>query len=112
MHGISRSEVNPQLTMSLVFATPWAGRKITQHQENKTALISMPLLVLAWGPLIFAQRSLFLYAFGAILAYLGILALHVLNQNLVYRISAPARLRINSIYMTLCFSSDEKCRCH
>ena len=38
-----------------------------------------------------------------ILAYFGLSALHVLNQNLVYRISATARSRINSIYMTMYF---------
>jgi len=43
------------------------------------------------------------YAIGVIFAYFGLSALHVLNQNLVYRISLQARSRINSIYMTLYF---------
>lgn len=86
-----------------VFATPWAGKKIAHQQENITALISLSLLILAWIPLFFAQKFLILYAVGVILAYFGLSALHVLNQNLVYRISAQARSRINSIYMTLYF---------
>ena len=52
---------------------------------------------------IFAQQSLMAYAVGVIMAYFGLSAFHVLNQNLVYRISAEARSRINSIYMTLYF---------
>lgn len=52
---------------------------------------------------IFAQQSLVTYAVGVIMAYFGLSAFHVLNQNLVYRISAEARSRINSIYMTLYF---------
>ncbi len=87
-----------------VFATPWAGKQIAKGLENKVALICMWLLVLAWIPLFFAQQSLLAYAGGVILAYFGLSAFHVLNQNLVYRISAQARSRINSIYMTLYFS--------
>lgn len=86
-----------------VFATPWAGKQIAKGLENKVALICMWLLVLAWIPLFFAQQSLLAYAGGVIFAYFGLSAFHVLNQNLVYRISAQARSRINSIYMTLYF---------
>ncbi|MBJ9956202.1 MFS transporter [Acinetobacter courvalinii] len=86
-----------------VFATPWAGKQIAAGGENRVALICMWLLMIAWIPLYFAQQSLFAYAIGVILAYFGLSAFHVLNQNLVYRISAEARSRINSIYMTLYF---------
>lgn len=86
-----------------VFATPWAGKQIAAGGENRVALICMWLLIIAWIPLYFAQQSLFAYAIGVILAYFGLSAFHVLNQNLVYRISAEARSRINSIYMTLYF---------
>lgn len=86
-----------------VLATPWAGEKIAKQQENNIALICMWLLIIAWIPLFFAQQSIVCYAIGVILAYFGLSALHVLNQNLVYRISAQARSRINSIYMTLYF---------
>jgi len=87
-----------------VFATTWAGKKIAKQMENNVAVFCMWLLIFAWIPLYFAQKSLILYAIGVIMAYFGLSALHVLNQNLVYRISAQARSRINSIYMTLYFS--------
>ena len=45
-----------------------------------------------------------MYIIGLIPAYFGISSLHVLNQNLVYRISVQARSRINAIYMTCYFS--------
>ncbi|WP_312048862.1 MFS transporter [Acinetobacter courvalinii] len=86
-----------------VFATPWAGKQIAAGQENRVALICMWLLLVAWLPLSFAQHSLVVYALGVILAYFGLSAFHVLNQNLVYRLSAQARSRINAIYMTLYF---------
>ncbi|MCR4531955.1 MFS transporter [Acinetobacter venetianus] len=86
-----------------VFATTWAGKKIAAHHENKVALVCIWLLVLAWIPLFFAQKSLIYYAIGVIMAYFGLSAFHVLNQNLVYRLSVEARSRINSIYMTLYF---------
>lgn len=87
-----------------VFATPWAGKNIARQKENITSLVSLSLLITAWIPLFFAQKFLILYAIGVILAYFGLSALHVLNQNLIYRISPQARSRINSIYMTLYFS--------
>lgn len=87
-----------------VFATPWAGKQITAGRENQVARTCMYLLIIAWIPLFFAQQSLYAYAFGVILAYFGLSAFHVLNQNLIYRISLEARSRINSIYMTLYFA--------
>ena len=73
-----------------VFATPWAGRKIAFHQENITALISLTLLIFSWIPLFFAKKFIVLYAIGVVMAYFGLSALHVLNQNLIYRISVEA----------------------
>ncbi|RSO58828.1 MFS transporter [Acinetobacter lactucae] len=86
-----------------VFATSWSGKKITEQQGNKVALISLCLVLLAWIPLYFAYKSLACYAIGVIMAYFGLSAMHVLNQNLVYRLSSEARSRINSIYMTMYF---------
>jgi len=86
-----------------VFATPWAGKLISRGQDDHVARICICLLIISWLPLYFAQQSLWMYGVGVILAYFGLSALHVLNQNLVYRISATARSRINSIYMTMYF---------
>lgn len=87
-----------------IWSSQWTGKMIGQHREKWVAHLATTGLLLAWLPLFFAQSSLALYIVGLILAYFGISALHVLNQNLVYRISIQARSRINAIYMTCYFS--------
>lgn len=76
---------------------------IGRHREKWIAHLATCGLILAWIPLFFAQNYLWIYILGLILAYFGISCLHVLNQNLVYRISMQARSRINAIYMTCYF---------
>lgn len=87
-----------------IWSSQWTGKKIAQHREKWLAKLTTSCLLLAWIPLLFAQKHLSLYILGLIFAYFGISSLHVLNQNLVYRISLQARSRINAIYMTLYFS--------
>lgn len=87
-----------------IYSSQWTGKKISAGREEFVALLSTSFLILAWIPLSFAQKNLYLYVVGLIFAYFAISALHVLNQNLVYRISKDARSRINAIYMTLYFS--------
>lgn len=86
-----------------VFATHWAGKKLPKTRKfNRIAQFDLNYSSMV--SIIFRPKSLILYASGVILAYFGLSALHVLNQNLVYRISLQARSRINSIYMTLYFA--------
>lgn len=87
-----------------IWASQWTGKMIARHQERFLATWATRSLFIAWLPLAAAQYSLALYILGLIFAYFGISALHVLNQNLVYRISLSARSRINAIYMTCYFS--------
>lgn len=87
-----------------IFATRWSGRTIGKGRENFVALLCCSLMLLGWIPLTFARMNLGLYALGVLMCYFGLTAFHVLNQNLVYRISVSARSRINAIYMTLYFS--------
>ncbi|WP_122901198.1 MFS transporter [Acinetobacter sp. B51(2017)] len=87
-----------------IWASQWTGKMIARAQESFLANWATRSLFIAWLPLAAAQQSLSLYIIGLIFAYFGISALHVLNQNLVYRISVSARSRINAIYMTCYFS--------
>lgn len=87
-----------------IFATRWSGKTIGQGKENFVAILCSGLLLLGWIPLAFARMNLGLYALGVLMCYFGLTAFHVLNQNLVYRISIQARSRINAVYMTLYFS--------
>ncbi|SPL70819.1 MFS transporter [Acinetobacter stercoris] len=87
-----------------VFSTRWAGFQISQNNEQKVATVSISIIIGSWLLIYFAQISLYIYLCGVIFAYFALSALHVLNQNLVYRISLAARSRINSIYMTMYFT--------
>lgn len=87
-----------------IWASQWTGKKIAQSQEKFVAKWAVRSLVIAWLPLAWAQHSLAVYILGLVFAYFGVSALHVLNQNLVYRISVSARSRINAIYMTCYFA--------
>ena len=87
-----------------IWSSQWTGKMIGRHKEKWLAHLATRGLVLAWLPLFFAQHSLWIYVIGLIIAYFGISSLHVLNQNLVYRLSIHARSRINAIYMTCYFS--------
>lgn len=87
-----------------IWSSQWTGKMIGRHREKWIAHLATCGLILAWIPLFFAQNYLWIYILGLILAYFGISCLHVLNQNLVYRISMQARSRINAIYMTCYFS--------
>ena len=87
-----------------IWSSQWTGNMICRHREKWLAQLATAGLILAWIPLAFAQRSLWLYILGLMIAYFGISSLHVLNQNLVYRLSVQARSRINAIYMTCYFS--------
>ena len=55
-------------------------------------------------PLFFAQQNIVAYAVGVLMSYFGLTAFHVLNQNMVYRIGATVRSRINAVFMTFYFS--------
>lgn len=87
-----------------IWSSQWTGKMIGQQREKWLAQFATCGLIVAWVPLAFAQYSLWLYILGLIIAYFGISSLHVLNQNLVYRLSVQARSRINAIYMTCYFS--------
>ena len=87
-----------------IWAAQWTGKMIARSRESFLATWATRSLCMAWLPLAAAQHALSLYILGLALAYFGASTLHVLNQNLVYRISASARSRINAIYMTCYFS--------
>ena len=67
-------------------------------------MLCIGLMLFSCIPLFFAQQNIVAYAVGVLMSYFGLTAFHVLNQNLVYRIDATARSRINAVYMTIYFS--------
>lgn len=87
-----------------IYAARWSGKTVGRGKENFVALLCTSLMLLSYLPLAFAQHSIMLYALGVLMSYFGLTAFHVLNQNLVYRIDAKARSRINAVYMTIYFT--------
>lgn len=86
-----------------VFATKWAGNKISLKQENLVAYIASAFLILQWILLSFAKQSLLIYVLGLISGYFAISVMHVLNQSLVLRNAGETRSRKHSIYMFMYF---------
>ena len=87
-----------------IYSASWSGKTVGQGKENLVATLCISLMLLSCIPLFFAQQNIVVYAIGVLMAYFGLTAFHVLNQNLVYRIDLKSRSRINAVYMTIYFS--------
>lgn len=87
-----------------IYSSSWSGRTVGAGRENLVAMLCISLMLLSCIPLYFAQQNILVYAVGVLMAYFGLTAFHVLNQNLVYRIDLKSRSRINAVYMTIYFS--------
>src|SRR5690606_16528152 len=84
-----------------IYSSSWSGRTVGAGRENLVAMLCISLMLLSCIPLYFAQQNILVYAVGVLMAYFGLTAFHVLNQNLVYRIDLKSRSRINAVYMTI-----------
>ncbi|QIO05602.1 MFS transporter [Acinetobacter shaoyimingii] len=87
-----------------IYSSSWSGKTVGIGKENFVAKLCVTLMLFSCIPLFFAQQNIWIYAVGVLMSYFGLTAFHVLNQNLVYRIDAKARSRINAVYMTIYFS--------
>ena len=87
-----------------IYSSSWSGKTVGLGKENIVAKLCISLMLFSCVPLFFAQQNIWIYAIGVLMSYFGLTAFHVLNQNLVYRIDANARSRINAVYMTIYFS--------
>ena len=87
-----------------IYSSSWSGKTVGLGKENLVAKLCISLMLFSCVPLFFAQQNIGIYAIGVLMSYFGLTAFHVLNQNLVYRIDANARSRINAVYMTIYFS--------
>lgn len=87
-----------------IYSSSWSGKTVGQGRENLVAKLCIALILGSTLPLYFAQQNIVIYAIGVLMAYFGLTAFHVLNQNLVYRIDLKSRSRINAVYMTIYFS--------
>jgi predicted MFS family arabinose efflux permease len=75
------------------------GKMNDKVSKNKLILFSAILLVLSWGIFLFSANSIAGLIIGIILVDLGLQALHITNQNIIFSKNPEARNRVNTIYM-------------
>jgi predicted MFS family arabinose efflux permease len=75
------------------------GKMNDKVSKNKIILFSAILLVLSWGIFLFSANSIAGLIIGIILVDLGLQALHITNQNIIFSKNPEARNRVNTIYM-------------
>ncbi len=73
----------------------WADRGYAQ----RTSLLALVILLLAWGPLSLMAHSLWALVIGIVLLDLGGQALHVTNQSMIFRTRPEAYSRLVGLYM-------------
>jgi predicted MFS family arabinose efflux permease len=84
-------------------AASGAGRLADRGLDRWTTVVGAGLLAVCWIPTAFAASSLALLIVGIAVLDLAVQAVHITNQSIVFGLSAQARSRINSAYMTSYF---------
>lgn len=75
------------------------GKLNDQFSKHKIILFSVLLLVLSWMIFLFSAQSIVGLIIGVIIVDLGLQALHITNQNIIFSKNPEARNRVNTIYM-------------
>ncbi len=75
------------------------GKMSDRISKNKIILFSALLLILSWGIFLFSANSIIGLVIGVIIVDLGLQALHITNQNIIFSKNPEARNRVNTIYM-------------
>lgn len=76
-----------------------AGKWVDRGQGQRTTLLALVLLILAWWPLAQLQVSLWILAVGIVLLDAAAQALHVTSQSMIVRTRPDAPGRLIGIYM-------------
>jgi len=80
-----------------------AGRLGDRGQGERATGWGLGILLLSWGLLALAPRSLVAFAAGVVLLDLAVQGVHISNQSRIYRLAPEARNRITAGYMTCYF---------
>ncbi|PVW12625.1 MFS transporter [Marixanthomonas spongiae] len=75
------------------------GKMSDKLSKNKIIIWSVLLLIVSWGIFLFSAHSIIGLVIGVILVDLGLQALHITNQNIIFSKNPEARNRVNTIYM-------------
>lgn len=81
----------------------WTGKLADRGYNAQLTWLGCGILAFSWLLLYWGGQSLVSYTFGYALISLGLAMVHSCNQNIIFKLNAEARSRINSIYMTLYF---------
>ncbi|MDR3672196.1 MAG: MFS transporter [Holophaga sp.] len=80
-----------------------AGRMGDRGQGARVTVLGLVILLLSWGVLAFASRSLTALVAGILLLDLAVQGMHISNQSAILRTRPEARNRLTSGYMACYF---------
>lgn len=75
------------------------GKLNDKISKNKLILYSVILLIISWIVFLMSGHSIIGLIVGVVLIDLGLQALHITNQNIIFSKNPEARNRVNTIYM-------------
>ena len=79
------------------------GKLNDKINKNKIIVFSAILLIVSWVVFFFSANSIFGLIVGIILVDLGLQALHITNQNIIFSKNPEGRNRVNTVYMVSFF---------
>lgn len=79
------------------------GKLSDRINKNKIIVFSAILLIVSWLIFLISGNSIFGLVIGIILVDLGLQALHITNQNIIFSKNPEGRNRVNTVYMVSFF---------
>lgn len=79
------------------------GKLNDRMSKNKIIMYAALSLVVSWIIFYFSSYSILGIMIGVVLVDLGVQALHITNQNIIFSKNSDARNRVNTIYMVSFF---------
>ena len=79
------------------------GKLNNKFPKNRIILFSALLLIMSWVIFLVSGYSIFGLIVGVVLVDLGMQALHITNQNIIFSKNPEGRNRVNTIYMVSFF---------
>jgi len=80
-------------------AAAYVGKLSDKIDKGKIILYSALLLIVSWVVFLLSGNSIVGLIVGVVLVDLGLQALHITNQNIIFSKNPEARNRVNTIYM-------------
>ena len=75
------------------------GKMNNRVSKNRIIIFSALLMIISWSVFSISAHSILGLIIGAVLVDLGMQALHITNQNIIFSKNPDARNRVNTIYM-------------